>query len=196
MTPMSARVALLVILCTAGATAESPGVAPPNDGRLRTYYIAADEVVWDYAPSGTNLAEGRAFNDVEKPWMEAGPNLAERKAKKAIYREYTDGTFTTLKPRAPEWEHLGFLGPLVRAEVGDTIKIVFRNNAKFAAAVHPHGVFYNKEKVSSPPKTLDEFEQSLTEAKQEGDIPIQFMPSPPICMDIWVGRSGMSVASE
>ena len=48
--------------------------------------------------------------------------------------------------RAPaEWEHLGFLGPLVRAEVGDTIKIVFRNNAKFAAAVHPHGVFYNKD---------------------------------------------------
>ena len=36
------------------------------------------------------------------------------------------------------------------------------------------GVFYNKRKVSEPPATLDEFEQSLAEAKQEGDIPIQF----------------------
>jgi raffinose/stachyose/melibiose transport system substrate-binding protein len=36
------------------------------------------------------------------------------------------------------------------------------------------GVFYNKKKVPEPPKTLDEFEQSLAEAKEEGDIPIQF----------------------
>jgi raffinose/stachyose/melibiose transport system substrate-binding protein len=36
------------------------------------------------------------------------------------------------------------------------------------------GVFYNKKKVSSPPKTLAEFEQSLAEAKSQGDIPIQF----------------------
>ena len=36
------------------------------------------------------------------------------------------------------------------------------------------GVFYNKEKVSDLPKTLEQFEQSLADAKQEGDIPIQF----------------------
>jgi raffinose/stachyose/melibiose transport system substrate-binding protein len=36
------------------------------------------------------------------------------------------------------------------------------------------GVFYNKKKVSEPPQTLEEFEQSLAEAKDEGDIPIQF----------------------
>ena len=50
-----------------------------------------------------------------------------------------------MKPRPAEWEHLGFLGPLVRGVVGDTIKIVFRNNAKQPYAVHPHGVFYNKD---------------------------------------------------
>jgi manganese oxidase len=120
-------------------------LAAAGGGVTRTYYIAADEVVWDNAPSGANAAEGRAFNEAEKPWMEAGLHVAGRKARKAIYLEYTDATFTTLKLRAPEWEHLGFLGPLVRAEVVDTVKIVFRNNAKFAAAVHPHGVFYNKD---------------------------------------------------
>jgi raffinose/stachyose/melibiose transport system substrate-binding protein len=36
------------------------------------------------------------------------------------------------------------------------------------------GVFYNKSKVSEPPATLDAFEQSLADAKREGDIPIQF----------------------
>lgn len=36
------------------------------------------------------------------------------------------------------------------------------------------GVFYNKDKVSSPPETLADFEKSLDEAKAEGDVPIQF----------------------
>jgi raffinose/stachyose/melibiose transport system substrate-binding protein len=36
------------------------------------------------------------------------------------------------------------------------------------------GVFYNKSKVSEPPATLEAFEQSLADAKKEGDIPIQF----------------------
>jgi FtsP/CotA-like multicopper oxidase with cupredoxin domain len=142
-TSMSRRLAFLLLLVAGVAYAEPP--AAGGGGKLRTYFIAADEVVWDYAPSGANAAEGRPFNAFEKPWMEAGPHVAGRKAKKALYREYTDATFTTLKPRPPEWEHLGFLGPLVRAEVGDTIKIVFRNNANFAAAVHPHGVLYNKD---------------------------------------------------
>ena len=44
------------------------------------------------------------------------------------------------------------------------------------------GVFYNKKKVPDPPKTLDEFEQSLADAKQQGDIPIQFGN-----LDAWPG---------
>jgi len=70
--------------------------------------------------------------------------------KKALYREYTDETFTTLKPRPKQWEHLGYLGPLVRAEVGDTIKIVFKNNLTFPASLHPHGVFYEKASEGAP----------------------------------------------
>jgi len=145
MVSMFRRAAPWILLLAAAAPAHAEPPVGPGGGTMRTYYIAADEVVWDYAPTGTNMAEGRAFNDLEKPWMEPGPHVAGRKAKKALYREYTDATFTTLKPRPPAWEHLGFLGPLIRAEVGDTIKVVFRNNAKFAAAVHPHGVFYNKD---------------------------------------------------
>jgi raffinose/stachyose/melibiose transport system substrate-binding protein len=44
------------------------------------------------------------------------------------------------------------------------------------------GVFYNKTKVSEPPTTLEAFEASLKEAKDEGDIPIQFGN-----LDAWPG---------
>ena len=144
--------AISAVALLAGCSGQSPSMAmsatpaaASGPGTMRTYWIAADEVVWDYAPSGTNMAAGRPFNDMEKTWMESGKHLVGRKWKKALYREYTDATFTTLKPRAPEWEHLGFLGPLIRATVGDTITVVFRNNAKFPASVHPHGVFYDKD---------------------------------------------------
>src|SRR5215212_1284334 len=36
------------------------------------------------------------------------------------------------------------------------------------------GVFYNKDKVSSPPKSFSEFESQLQKAKADGDVPISF----------------------
>jgi FtsP/CotA-like multicopper oxidase with cupredoxin domain len=69
--------------------------------------------------------------------------------RKAIYREYTDESFSHLKPRSPEWEHAGILGPIIRAEVGDTILVHFKNNATHACSLHPHGVFYNKDSEGS-----------------------------------------------
>ena len=69
---------------------------------------------------------------------------------KALYREYTDASFTRLKPRPPEWAHLGSLGPVLRAAVGDTIRVTFRNNASFPCSIHPHGVFYTKENEGVP----------------------------------------------
>ena len=35
-------------------------------------------------------------------------------------------------------------GPTLRAEVGDTIVIHYKNGASFANSMHPHGVFYDK----------------------------------------------------
>ena len=115
-----------------------------------TYYIAADEVIWDYASSGVNQITGEPFGEAESFWVESGPYRIGKVYKKALYREYTDETFTTLKPRPPEWEHLGILGPLLRAEVGDTIRIVYRNNAPFPTGLHPHGVFYDKDSEGAP----------------------------------------------
>lgn len=70
--------------------------------------------------------------------------------RKAIFREYTDSTFTARKPRASEWEHLGMLGPLLRGSVGDTIRVVFRNKADRPYSMHPHGLFYDKDSEEAP----------------------------------------------
>ena len=135
------------LLVLAGCFAQSETGTSP---RTRTYYIAADEVVWDYAPSGMDRITGEPFGEEANTWVKSGLDRIGKKYKKALYQEYTDSTFTTLEPRPPEWEHLGFLGPLLRAQVGDTIKVVFKNNANFPASVHPHGVFYNKDSEGAP----------------------------------------------
>ena len=126
-----------------------PAQARPH-GRTRTYFVAADTVTWDFTPSGSNQISGQAFDSVEKPFVEAGKWHIGHQALKAIYREYTDSSFTTLKPRPAAMQYLGILGPLLRAEVGDTIKVIFRNNLAFPATMHPHGVFYAKASEGAP----------------------------------------------
>jgi FtsP/CotA-like multicopper oxidase with cupredoxin domain len=66
-----------------------------------------------------------------------------------MYREYTDASFTHLKPRSPQDAYLGIVGPIIHAEVGDTIKVVFRNHGTHAYSMHPHGVFYDKASEGS-----------------------------------------------
>ncbi len=113
----------------------------PVAGVTRTYFIAADEIVWDYAPSGKDLIKNVPLSTIDNKG---------RKNLKAKYREYTDATYTSLKPVAPEWEHLGILGPVIRAEVGDTIKVTFKNNTRVPASIHAHGVQYNKDSEGAP----------------------------------------------
>lgn len=113
-------------------------------GQTRTYYVAADPVDWDYAPAGLDVMMGHPL-DSSLFAIRNGPDTAfARVMRKAIYREYTDSSFTTLKARPPEWEHLGIMGPVFRGAVDDTIVVVFRNNTHFPASMHPHGVFYDK----------------------------------------------------
>jgi FtsP/CotA-like multicopper oxidase with cupredoxin domain len=138
----------------AAPAAQTPRAAPTTHathaGKTRTYYVAADEVQWDYAPSGRDEAMGMPFDDVAKGFTETSANHIGRVYKKAVYREYTDATFTTLKPRAPQDAYLGIVGPILYAQVGDTIKVVFKNNATHPFGMHPHGVFYLKDSEGAP----------------------------------------------
>jgi hypothetical protein len=118
---------------------------------VRTYYIAADEVDWDYAPNGDISMPGMETMEAESAvFLGEGPDRIGSIYRKAIYRQYTDDTFTELMLREPQWEHLGLMGPLIRAEVGDTIIVVFRNHASQPYSVHPHGVLYRKDSEGAP----------------------------------------------
>jgi manganese oxidase len=122
----------------------APGGQAASRGRTRTYYIVADEVRWDYAPLGLNNITGRPFGAAENVFVQQGPDRIGKVYIKALYREYTDASFTHPKPRPPKWQHLGLLGPVIQAEVGDTIVVWFKNRTRFAMSLHPHGVFYRK----------------------------------------------------
>ena len=118
--------------------------------QTRTYHIAAIEVDWDYAPTGINKISGNAFGASENVFVQSGKERIGKVYRKAVYREYTDAAFTTAKAVAPQWEHLGALGPVIRGEVGDTINVVFKNMASFPASMHPHGVLYTKSSEGAP----------------------------------------------
>src|SRR3954453_13061900 len=127
-------------------------------GGQRKYYIAADQVLWDYAPDGQNDITGAPFTDEEQVFTKQGPNRAGHRYWKSLYHGYTDATFThqIVRPtscapvaRASD-DTLGMLGPVIRAAVGDTIQVVFKNNTPFPASIHPHGVFYQKDSEGAP----------------------------------------------
>jgi hephaestin len=148
---LSARLRLVgaVVLTCALFEASSLEGSRPAAGHVRTYYIAADTVSWDYVPGGVDEITGRPFADTAF-FAKSPPRPVSTRYLKALYREYTDSTFTTLKPRPPAWQHLGFLGPLIRATVDDTIKVIFRNNTDHPCSIHPHGVFYHKDSEGAP----------------------------------------------
>jgi hypothetical protein len=103
----------------------------------RHYYIAAEDVTWNYAPSGFNLLTG---TPISQPWMQ------KLQWTKTRFVEYTDDAFTTAKPQ-PDW--LGILGPVIRAEVGDEIVVDFLNRSRRGHDIHPHGLRYDKSSEGS-----------------------------------------------
>jgi len=130
--------------------AAEQGQPAATAGKTRTYYISADEVEWDYAPHNMDHMTGKPFDKATAIFVEKGKDRIGQVFRKAIYREYTDATFQTLKPRPAVYEHMGILGPVIHAEVGDTIEILFRNNATQPYSMHPHGVSYKKDSEGAP----------------------------------------------
>uniref|UniRef100_A0A8C8HCA7 Hephaestin n=1 Tax=Oncorhynchus tshawytscha TaxID=74940 RepID=A0A8C8HCA7_ONCTS len=131
-----------------------PAVHKPRpNGEVREYFIAAEEVLWDYAPSQVNHGTGKPLNTDGSTFFQRGNDRIGGKYKKVQYKEYTDNTFTVQKERTPEELHLGILGPVIRAEEEDTIKVVFKNKASRPFSVH-HGIFILLTSNPYPPGTV------------------------------------------
>ncbi|XP_075052475.1 coagulation factor V [Mixophyes fleayi] len=98
-----------------------------SKGIKRIYYIAAEEVQWDYSGQAKRSTDtrGTVFT-------------------KAVFRKHIDGTFTKSDTDGEYEEHLGILGPVIRAEVEDVIQVTFKNLASRPYSLHAHGVSYEK----------------------------------------------------
>nr|XP_035953886.1 coagulation factor V isoform X4 [Halichoerus grypus] len=110
-----------------------------NNGNRKYYYIAAEEVSWDYS----KFAQSEDIDDVPENTI----------YKKVVFRKYLDSTFTKRDPLGEYEEHLGILGPIIRAEVDDVIQVRFKNLASRPYSLHAHGLSYEK---SSEGKTYED----------------------------------------
>jgi FtsP/CotA-like multicopper oxidase with cupredoxin domain len=153
-TPLSraTRISFLALFAVCLLALANSGLTAPaqQNATVRTYYVAADEVDWNYLPSGTDGMMGMKADGYEKLYTRRGHGYIGSVYRKAIYREYTDATFRHLMPRPPRQQYLGLVGPIIHAEVGDTIKIVFRNHGTHPYSIHPHGVLYMAAMEGAP----------------------------------------------
>uniref|UniRef100_A0A8C8SYM7 Coagulation factor VIII n=1 Tax=Pelusios castaneus TaxID=367368 RepID=A0A8C8SYM7_9SAUR len=117
-------------------------------GRVRQYFIAAVEVLWDpdsniHAPPFHSASMASAF---PKGWVLScfcrGPKKGWRKYKKVIFRGYLDNSFTQPLAQGELDEHLGILGPYIRAEVDDVVMVSFKNLASRPYSFHSNLLSY------------------------------------------------------
>ncbi|MBI4985630.1 MAG: multicopper oxidase domain-containing protein [Rhodocyclales bacterium] len=122
-------------------------VANAGIAATRHYYIAAEDVIWDFAPSNRNLmhCHDPGGCPIPDPWT------ASHVFNKVRYIEYSDASFIARTPQPP-W--LGVLGPIIRAEEGDTVIVRFCNKTTSPdpatgegrkLGMHPHGFRYTKD---------------------------------------------------
>lgn len=138
----------------------------PWRSHSREYWIKAEEMLWSYSPSyPINRMTAAPFGEKELVFLKPGPDRIGRIYRKAVFRSYGPNFDTLLDGPQPSGganpdggrvrrpgsreEHLGALGPILRAEVGDTIVVHVRNETRFPVSLHPHGVAYDKANEGS-----------------------------------------------
>uniref|UniRef100_A0A452HJC0 ferroxidase n=1 Tax=Gopherus agassizii TaxID=38772 RepID=A0A452HJC0_9SAUR len=98
-------------------------------GRVQQYFIAAVEVLWEYESQ-----KPQHFLKVNGP--SRGWRKPFQRYKKVVFRGYLDNSFTQPLARGELDEHLGILGPYIRAEVDDVIMVSFKNLASRPYSFH------------------------------------------------------------
>jgi FtsP/CotA-like multicopper oxidase with cupredoxin domain len=112
------------------AANEFPTPVPQPGGKLREYWVQARPRTWNIAPE-TKTDE----------WMKKRITGRRSAFRGLVYQRMTAGFAAEYGPPA-------IPGPILRGEVGDVIKVHFRNaDSRFeqALTMHPHGVRYNPE---------------------------------------------------
>jgi hephaestin len=118
----------------------------PASATVRTYYIAAEPIMWDYAPLGHDGCSKQPWTEEQMIFTQTTNSTLDSQYKKAVFIEYTDASFNTPKEQPPQQ---GFLGPMLRAEVGDKLVVHFLNRLLFDASVQ---VFGGLAPLVTPPR--------------------------------------------
>jgi hypothetical protein len=75
MSLVSARTRLgVLVLLAILVPLQAQDLGPKHHAKVRVHFVAADEIDWDYAPSGRDEAMGHPFHDFARIYMEAGPH--------------------------------------------------------------------------------------------------------------------------
>lgn len=91
--------------CAASMNGMLPSPTPPDfkwNGEVRRYYVAAEEVEWDYAPTGWDNWLGVPIEKSPRA-QNAGALQYGTKWLKALYRGYTDSSFSAYSQQDP-WQ--------------------------------------------------------------------------------------------
>ncbi|NWT65337.1 HPHL1 protein, partial [Prunella himalayana] len=132
--------------------------AQQQRGAMRLYYIAAEEVEWDYAsnkssaPKVYNISSYEERYPTPKPVVGTGMHLQWRGDFEAPFHDTNlvlfrrnslpnimqENVFTKSQPLCLD----KFIGtrPLLHAEVGDSVLIVFKNKASRPYSISAHGI--------------------------------------------------------
>ncbi|XP_056456329.1 coagulation factor VIII [Gadus chalcogrammus] len=105
-----------------------------GDNKYRNYYIAAEEVTWDY---GIRIPPQL----IRPREMRRGMRKFLPEYKKVVFRAYTNGDFKHPVVIGELQEHLGIMGPFIRAEVHEQLTVTFRNKASRPYSFHLQGVY-------------------------------------------------------
>ncbi len=107
-----------------------------SGGSVREYWIQADSFYHNLMPTGVDAMSGARYPANESSYWAVG------------YRAYTPNWGSPLPGDDDIGANTGIPGPILRAEVGDTLRVHFRNNDthyQFCHSMHPHGVRYTPE---------------------------------------------------
>uniref|UniRef100_A0A672J2R2 Coagulation factor VIII, procoagulant component n=1 Tax=Salarias fasciatus TaxID=181472 RepID=A0A672J2R2_SALFA len=97
--------------------------------RPRHYYIAAEEIIWDYESSTDSL--------VSCSEMRRGMRKFLPEYKKVVFRAYRDKEFLRPVGRGELEEHLGIMGPVIRTEINDLLTVRETASCCFSSSASP-----------------------------------------------------------
>jgi FtsP/CotA-like multicopper oxidase with cupredoxin domain len=121
-------------LLSGGSTVSDTQASDQQGHRIKEYWIQAESFWHNLVPNGKDNMTGATFTAAQTSLWALG------------FRAYTPHWGAPLPGNDDIGPNTGIPGPIIRGEVGETLRVHFRNNDQhygFPHSMHPHGVRYD-----------------------------------------------------